>query len=319
MKPPFEISDQTLELIGQIERLLGRYEGLHSPRPLPRLRRSHRVRTIHDSLAIEGNTLTLEQATTVLEGRRVAAPARDILELQNANEAYEALPEWSPYRLKDLLVAHRTLMKGLIPSAGRWRSGGVGITKGGEIAHLAPPADRVNGLMKDLLKFARDESVPMLVRSAVVHYEMEFIHPFDDGNGRTGRLWHTLLLLQYHAAFEFVPMESLIRERQEDYYGVLAACDKAGSSTAFVEFGAAVVEEALKRFLGDLRPEPSTASHRIEIAAGHLAGREFSRKDYAAIFPSLSTATASRDLRHGVDSGRLERSGEIALTRYRFA
>lgn len=134
-----------------------------------------------------------------------------------------------------------------------------------------------------------------------------------------GYLWHTRLLLQYHAAFEFAPMESLIRERQENYYRVLAACDKAGSSTAFVEFGAAVVEEALERFLGDLSAEPSTPSHRIEIAAGHFSGREFSRKDYAAIFPSLSTATASRDLRHGVDSGRLVRSREKALTRYRFA
>jgi len=304
-------------MVARVERLLGRYEGLQSPRPLPRLRRSNRVRTIRDSLAIEGNTLTLEQATTILDGKRVAAPARDILELQNANAVYERLPELSPNKLKDFLKAHRILMKGLIPSAGRWRSGGVGIAKGEQIAHVAPPADRVNGLMKDLLGFAGNESVPVLVRSAVVHYEIEFIHPFDDGNGRSGRLWHTLLLFHYHPAFEFVPIESLIRERQQDYYKVLEACDRVGNSTAFVEFGAATVEEALQRFLQNLRAEPTTPSHRIEIAVRHFESRGFSRKDYASLFPRISPATASRDLRHGVELGLLVKSGDKALTRYR--
>ena len=318
MRPPFEIGEETLQCIGRVERLLGRYEGLQSPRPLPTLRRSNRVRTIRDSLAIEGNTLTLEQATTVLEGKHVAAPARDILELQNASAVYESLPELIPHRLKDILRAHRILMKGLIPSAGRWRAGGVGIAKGDQIAHLAPPADRVNGLMKDLLRFARIDSTPMLVRSSVVHYEIEFIHPFADGNGRIGRLWHTLMLYRYHPAFEFVPIESLIREKQSDYYAVLGACDRAGNSTAFVEFGAALVEEALRRFLGNLKAEPSTPSHRIEIAAARFGAQEFSRKDYAAVFPTLSTATASRDLRHGFEIGRLVRRGQKALTRYQF-
>ncbi|MEM9282427.1 MAG: Fic family protein [Verrucomicrobiota bacterium] len=319
MRPPFEISDRVHRLFGRVERLLGRYEGLHSPRPLPRLRRSQRVRTVRDSLAIEGNTLSLDQATTVLEGKRVAAPARDILELRNANAVYEGLSEWNPYSIQDFRRAHRVLMKGLIDSAGRWRFGGVGIAKGDEIAHVAPPADRVNGLMKDLLKFAKDENVPMLVRAAVVHYEIEFIHPFEDGNGRIGRLWHTLLLYRYHPAFEFVPLEPFIRERQKEYYAVLGACDKAGNSTAFVEFGAAIVEEALRRFLETLRAEPTTPSHRIEIAFGHFGGREFSRKDYSSIFPTLSTSTASRDLRHGVEIGRLSKTGGKALTRYRFS
>ena len=319
VRPPFEVGEKTLRCISRVERLLGRYEGLHSPRPLPRLRRSDRVRTIRDSLAIEGNTLTLEQATTVLEGKRVAAPARDILELQNANAAYEALPDLIPHRVKDILQAHRVLMKGLIHSAGRWRSCGVGIAKGDQIAHVAPPAERVNGLMNDLLKFARDDSVHVLVRSAVVHYEIEFIHPFDDGNGRIGRLWHTLLLYRYHPVFEFVPVESLIRERQTDYYAVLGACDRAGNSSAFIEFGSAIVEEALGRFLENLRAEPSSASHRIEIAASRFGAREFSRKDYAVHFPNLSTATASRDLRLGAETGRLIKSGEKALTRYKFA
>ena len=159
----------------------------------------------------------------------------------------------------------------------------------------------------------------MPVRAAVVHYEIEFIHPFEDGNGRIGRLWHILMLYRYHPAFEFVPLESLIREHQSDYYSVLGSCDRSGNSTAFVDFGVRIVEEALRRFLENLIAEPTTPSHRVEVAAGHFSGRDFSRKDYAALFPSLSTATASRDLRHGVETGRLIKTGDKALTRYRFA
>lgn len=318
MDPPYEITEAAHQMIGRVERLLGRYEGLQSPRPVPRLRRSNRIRTLCDTLAIEGNTLSIEQATTILEGRRVIAPSEDILELKNANATYEALAELNPFFLKDILGAHKTMMKGLISSAGRWRKGGVGIARGDEIAHVAPPADRVNGLMKDLLAFARRSSGSMLVTSAVVHYEMEFIHPFEDGNGRMGRLWHTLLLCQHHPVFEFVPLESLVRERQCDYYEVLSACDRVGNSTAFVEFAVSLVEEALVRFLANLKAEPSTPNHRLELAAQSLRAGDFSRKDYQRLFPNLSTATASRDLRHGVDVGRLVKTGEKALTRYHF-
>lgn len=318
VRPPYEITDKTHRVIGRVERLLGRYEGLHSPRPVARLRRSSRIRTLCDTLAIEGNTLTEEQATTILEGKRVIAPSQDILELRNANAVYDALPDLNPFLLKDVLSGHRVMMKGLIPSAGRWRKSGVGIARGNEIAHVAPPADRVNGLMKDLFAYARRSTDAILVTSAVVHYELEFIHPFEDGNGRMGRLWHTLLLYRYHSVFEFVPLESLVREHQQRYYEVLSACDRMGTSTAFIEFAVMLVEEALRRFLSNLKGEPSTPAHRLELAAGSLRARQFSRKDYQELYPNLSPATASRDLRAGVESGLLRKTGERALTRYRF-
>jgi len=316
VSPPFEVTQPTRNRLAQIERLLGRYEGLHSPKPLPRLRRSQQVQTIHDSLAIEGNTLSLEQATTVIEGRRVAAPERDIREMRNAHAVYERLTDWKPFSAAAFLKAHGLLMKGLLDSAGRWRSTGVGIAKGEEITHVAPPADRVNGLMRDLLKFAKTDPNPMIVRSAVVHYEIEFIHPFEDGNGRMGRLWHTLLLHHYHPAFEFVPVESVIRERQSEYYDVLGACDRAGNSTAFVDFGVTAVEAALRRFLEGLQAAPVDQSHRLQIAIRHFEKAEFRRKDYLALFPNLSNATASRDLRAGVETGLFRKRGEKALTRY---
>ena len=319
MRPPFEISAEAQATLGRIERLLGRYEGLNAPRPLPRLRRSLRVRTIHASLVIEGNALDQDQATTVLEGKRVSAPEKDILELRNAASAYDELDSVNPHTTKSLLAVHRILMRGLIGSAGRLRSGGVALARGAAIAHLAPPADRVRGLVRELFKFSKDQSIPLPVRAAVAHYELEFIHPFEDGNGRIGRFWHTLMLRRYHEAFEFIPLESVIREQQQQYYAALGACDAAGSSTEFVEFSLEVTEAALQQFMSTLRySQPTTASHRLQRAESHFGGRSFSRKDYLHLFPKLSTASGSRDLRAGVDEGRLVKQGEKSQTRYRF-
>lgn len=317
--PPFEITPQAAGLLAEIERRLGRYEGAMPAPASPLLRRSQRVRTVHASVAIEGNTLSEEQVTAVLEGKHVAAPARDLREVQNAIACYERLPAWNPYSTTDFLAAHRLMLGGLIERAGRWRMGGVGVVKGSTVSHIAPPADRVPGLIRALFDWMKkDRMVPLMVRAAVCHYEMEFIHPFTDGNGRMGRLWHSLLLSRHHPLFAHLPVESVIRTRQADYYGVLGRCGKVGKSTEFIVFALEVVLEALN---GAMDAEPivrMTAMQRIAAAREHFGTRSFARRDYLARFPGLSSATASRDLQEAVKAGLVDRDGNKARAVYQF-
>lgn len=318
-RPPFELTTIVVDLLTEIMRLVGRYEGLTSPTPQPKLRRQNQIRTVLGSLAIEGNTLSLDQATAILEDRRVIGPKREILEVENALGVYAGARELDPGKSRDLRSAHRSMMRGLIDDAGSYRTKGVGVFQGSKVAHVAPPAKRVPALVEDLLGFVRRsaDSHP-LVKAAVTHYELEFIHPFTDGNGRMGRLWQHVMLVRFHPLFDFVPVESLIHAKQAEYYRVLGACDQAGASTLFVEFSLASVLTALEEFLRELRPEPVTWTARLEIARGVFGDREFSRKDYLAHFKALSTATASRDLKEGVDARTLVKSGDKSRTRYRF-
>lgn len=316
--PPFEVTPLALTASGEIMRLVGRYEGLLSPKPQPKLRRVNQIRTVMGSLSIEGNTLAEDQITAILEKKRVVGPKREIKEVENAIAAYAHAPTWHPGRSKDLLAAHRTLMGGLVDDAGRFRSRGVGVFQGSRVAHVAPPAHRVSGLVDQLLSFVKRKDVQPLIVSAVTHYELEFIHPFSDGNGRVGRLWQHLVLVRYQPLFEYLPIESVIQSKQAEYYRVLEACDKAGSSSRFIEFSLLTIQESLEEFLSEIRPEPATAKTRLEIARQAFGVEDFSRKDYVARFSTLSTATASRDLRDGVDARVLKRLGAKALTRYRF-
>jgi Fic family protein len=315
--PPFTITPTILQSLALLERLLGRYEGMHHPVPAPQLRRSQRVRTIQASLQIEGNTLSEEQVTAILEGKRVTGPARDVLEVQNATTAYDALPKWQPSNPKHLLAAHKLMMKGLLPAPGQWRSKGVAIAKGSQIAHLPPPASRVPSLMGDLMKWLKNaHDVPPAVAAAVFHYELEFIHPFADGNGRMGRLWHSLILSQYHPLFALAPVESVVRDRQSEYYHVLGACDRAGQSTLFIEFALKATASAVEEVLQSLSRETVTAGQRLQAALQTFGRLSFSRKDYLNLFPGLSTATASRDLASAVADGLLRRTGEQSQAKY---
>src|SRR3989338_3890963 len=217
MKPPFTITSAILNLCSEITLLLGKYEGLSLPVPQPELRRHARAAGIQSSLAIEGNTLTVEQVTDVIDHKRVSGPAKDIREVKNAVAAYDKIAEYDPDDLGSLLQAHKVLMDGLVKDAGKLRKTNVGVRAGARIVHLAPSYARVPELMDGLFTFLKNEQdLHPLIRSSVFHYELEFIHPFSDGNGRIGRLWQSVILYNYRKIFEYIPVETVIRRRQAE-------------------------------------------------------------------------------------------------------
>ncbi len=302
-----------------ISRLLGQYEGIRLPKPQPMLIRRNRIRTIQSSLAIEGNRLSEGQVTAILDNKRVIGPSKDILEVQNAIRAYGALPHYKVYELNSLLQSHKIMMRGLVPDAGRLRSGNVGILKGSRVSHVAPKPSLVPALTRDLFAFMKDDrNVHALIKSSVFHYELEFIHPFSDGNGRIGRLWQSALLLHYHPLFEFTPVESLIKEKRRAYYKALELSDKKGRSTDFVLFMLETIRESLEALLLELHPARETADSRIQRAKEHFLRKWFSRKEYVQFQKTISTATASRDLSRAVKTGPLKKKGDKALAEYSF-
>ena len=315
----FLVTPQMLKLCTEISLLLGRYEGLMSPVPQPKLRRSNRIKTIQGSLAIEGNSLSLEQVTSLFGDKKVLGPKKDILEVTNAIQTYEFLRNYKVYSTSSLRAAHKGLMNGLIPDAGKWRQGQVGIFKGSKVSHVAPPAKRVPGLMETLFAdFKKSKELHPLIQAAAIHYEIEFIHPFSDGNGRVGRLWQAVHLLNFHPLFEFLSVESIVKDRQVEYYKALELSDQDGSARIFVEFSLQTILDSLTEFLIELKPAPLDAATRLDRARQHFAKDQFGRIDYIKFFKSLSTATASRDLKEGMDKGLLKKIGERATTRYLF-
>lgn len=211
----------------------------------PHLRNENRIRSIHSSLAIEHNSLTREQVTAIIDGKRVLGNPNEIKEVQNAYQAYEMMPKLNPFSVDDLLNAHRLMMQGLIRESGKFRTGAVGIYEGERVIHVAPPAKFVSGQIKDLIDWYQKSDLHPLVKSAVFHYEFEFIHPFSDGNGRMGRLWHTALLGQWRELFYWLPIEDLIRTRQKKYYDALGEADKSGDSSGFVQMMLQVIRDTL--------------------------------------------------------------------------
>jgi len=234
--PPFKITPAIILLIAEISQMVGRLSVLEDAAKAVRLRRINRIRTIQGSLAIEGNTLSIEQITAILEGKRIIAPAREIQEVRNAINAYELFEQWQPSSKNDLLDAHRILMTGLLDAPGKFRTGGVGVMKGKTVVHLAPPADRVPYLINELLHWLKTTDQHPLIAGSVFHYEFEFIHPFADGNGRMGRLWQTLILCKWNSLFANIPVESLVYEHQAEYYTVLNQSTKNAESSVFIEF-----------------------------------------------------------------------------------
>lgn len=244
-KPPFEITNAMIDRVAEIAKLMGRLSSSQLS-DSPTLRRANRIRTIHGSLAIEQNTLTLEQVTAVLNGQQVLAPPKDIAEVKNAYEIYERLDDLDPYSVDDLLAAHEVMTRGLLDESGVFRTRPVGVVDGeGHVLHFGPLPQYVPGLVAELLDWAKTSDVHMLIRSCVFHYEFELIHPFADGNGRVGRLWHTLLLSRWNPAFAWLPVESIIHDRQEDYYAAINASNDVGESTVFIEFMLDAIQASL--------------------------------------------------------------------------
>ncbi|MDR0898394.1 MAG: Fic family protein [Oscillospiraceae bacterium] len=261
--PPYAITDEILLSVAEISERIGMLGTHHLPR-------DNRVKTIHATLAIENNSLTLEQVTAIVNGRRVLGAPGDIQEVKNAFTTYERLLTFDPYSAEDLLHAHALLMEGLVGEAGRFRSGGVGVFAEGRLLHMAPPAAFVPDQVADLLRWAAESPAHPLVKSCVLHYELEFIHPFADGNGRMGRLWQTLLLARWKPLFAWLPVETLIRERQSAYYAALRQADSLAAATPLVEFLLAALRDALREVSTD--QDTAQVSAQVKAVLDALGG-----------------------------------------------
>ncbi|MCC8418960.1 MAG: Fic family protein [Rickettsia endosymbiont of Glossina mortisans submortisans] len=318
-RPPFQITNTILVLLQDISYELGVLAGSKLYSQPIKLRKNNQIKTIHSSLAIEGNNLSIKQITDLIDGKRVLASEKDILEVKNAIKLYNDLTIFNPFKVESLLKAHEILMQGLVEDNGEWRKGNAAIFKGTEIIHFAPPASRISLLMQDLFEFInQNDGASGIIKACIFHYEFEFIHPFSDGNGRIGRLWQQLLLMQTNKIFEYISVESLIRNNQSEYYSVLSKCDKLGESTLFIEFMLDKIVVALRLYSNNITYEASTPLYRIEFARVNSIDKWFSRKDYTNIHKNISTATASRDLLYGLEQGILESKGNKNQSYYRY-
>ena len=311
-KPPFEITNAMIDHVAEIAELVGRLTSTNQLSANPTLRRPNRIRTIHGSLAIEQNTLTLEQVTAVLNGKQVLAPPKDIAEVKNAYEIYERLEELDPYSVDDLLTAHGIMTRGLVEESGMFRTRPVGVAdQEGHVLHFGTLPQYVPDLVMELLGWVRDSDIHMLIRSCVLHYEFELIHPFADGNGRVGRLWHTLLLSKWNPAFAWLPVESMLHARQPEYYAAINASNDAGESTEFIEFMLSAIKASLIDALNtsdEMGDGPmDKATLRWKQIEKFLETHPFIMNADVRTLCGVSAATANRILANLVMNGNLNK------------
>jgi Fic family protein len=279
-QPPFTLTPAILILVAEVAEAIGRLTAQVETVKALRLRRINRIRSIQGSLAIEGNTLREEQITAILDGKRVIAPPREIREVRNALAAYDRFEQWQPHAEGDLLEAHRILMADLLDEAGAYRSGGVGVMAGGQVIHMAPPAERVPSLMQNLLHWLQTTDQHPLVAGSVFHYEFEFIHPFADGNGRLGRLWQTLILFHWNPFFAYIPVESLVHEHQAEYYQALHRSTDQTDSAPFIEFMLRMILNAVSSAeTPQVAPQVTPQVKRLlQTLAGEMSREEIQSK-----------------------------------------
>lgn len=311
-KPPFVITNRIIDYVAEIAELVGKLNSTNPFSANPTLRRSNRIRTIHGSLAIEQNTLSLEQVTAVLGGKHVLAPPKDIAEVKNAYEIYERLDELDPYSVDDLLMAHGIMMRGLVEESGIFRTRPVGVVdQSGHILHFGTLPQYVPDSVMNLLDWVKNSDVHMLIRSSVFHYEFELIHPFADGNGRIGRLWHTLLLSRWNPAFAWLPVESIIHNRQQEYYAAINTSNDAGESTSFIAFMLSAIQASL---MEAINASDEMSDGRVDKAAfrwskiqAYLKTHEYIRNADVRELCGVSAATANRILAGLAADNKLEK------------
>ena len=306
--PPFDITNKIIQYVAEISELVAKLTYSEKLSSNPTLRRTNLIRTIQGSLAIEQNTLTVEQITALLNGKRVIAPPKDIAEVKNAYEIYEHMENINPYDENSLLKAHGVMMKGLIEEAGMFRTKNIGVVnKDGEILHFGTLPQYVPNLINELLEWTEKSDMHMLIKSCVFHYEFELIHPFADGNGRMGRLWHTLLLSKWKGIFAHLPVESIIHDRQQEYYDAINMSNSKGKSTDFIEFMLSAIKEALCDATGEENAKDNSEDEKWLRISKFIEENEYIMNTDIRNMFGVSSATASRMLNRLSSEGKLER------------
>ena len=303
-KYPFQINSNIINLVADISELSGQISINSKLTNSPQLRRTNRIKTIYSSLAIEQNTLTIEQVTDVIAGKRILAPPKDIAEVKNAYEIYDCLDSLNPYDVNDLLHAHGVMVRDLVSDAGEFRTKPVGVVdSNGNILHFGTLPAYVPQLVCDLLDWVKNDSLHILIKSCVFHYEFELIHPFSDGNGRIGRLWHTLLLSTWNSMFAWLPIESIIHNKQSEYYDAINMSNNNADSTVFIEFMLGAIKSALLDVTESSSAKTDKASNREKVIKEYLISNNvISNKNVCELF-NVSTSTANRILNVMLEKG----------------
>lgn len=263
-KPPFNISNSMLNKVVSITEKIGMIVPFKTLKRTPILRKNNKIKSIHSSLAIEANSLSLNQVKDIVNGKVVVGPQKEIQEVKNAIIAYNNIEKFDAYNEKDILKAHKMLTNLILEDAGKYRNHGEGVSKGTKIIFVAPPEDLVPSLMHDLFSWLKkDNDTHILIKSCIFHYEFIFIHPFSDGNGRVARLWQNILLMKWSPIFEYVPIESQIQKYQDEYYEAILNCNKSGNSNDFIEFMLLVIDKSLDEVLISLNKESKNISPQV--------------------------------------------------------
>lgn len=317
-KPPFEITNEMIDYVAEIAELVGKLNVTNQLSSNPTLRRINRIRTIHGSLAIEQNALSLAQVTAVLNGKHVLAPPKDIAEVKNAYEIYERLDELDPYSVDDLLTAHSIMTRGLVEESGMFRTRPVGVVDSeGHVLHFGTLPQYVPDLVMELLDWVKVCQVHMLIRSCVFHYELELIHPFADGNGRVGRLWHTLLLSKWNPVFSWLPIESIIHDRQQEYYDAINISNDMRESTTFIGFMLSAIKTSLIEAISMSDEKMDKATLRWNKIQEYLTTHDYIMNADVRKLCGVSAATANRILAGLSAEGKLVKYREDGHWAYR--